>query len=161
LDFLNIFFKLFRFKPKQLLVALLLKPTIPSDLQSWSWCGSSEVAVQNITDLQSPQTCNRGPGVVQVRSRSRTSQTYNPLRPTIAVLVWFKRGRSPKHHFQALQVIIYFKLYLFYSFYFCSNLKYLLICNSLLFKMLFQNNYFMTNKLKLLFELFKHFLKII
>jgi hypothetical protein len=160
LDFLNIFFKLFRFKPKQLLVALLLKPTIPSDLQSWSWCGSSEVAVQNITDLQSPQTCNRGPGVVQVRSRSRTSQTYNPLRPTIAVLVWFKWGRGPEH-LQALQVIIYFKLYSFYSFYFCFKLKYLLICNSLLLKMFYQNNYFMTNELKLLFELFKHFFSII
>ncbi len=61
------------------------------------------------------------------------------------------QGIMAEHHLQGSQVIIYFKLYSFDSFYFCLKLKYLIICNNLFFKMLYQNNYFMTNKFKHLF----------
>ena len=109
-----------------------------------------------------------GPGMAQVRSRSRSCLHH--LQGIMVFIIFraswqniilihanFDRGllnfipfRS-EHHLQAFQVMIYFKLYSFDSFYFCLRLKYLIICNNLFFKMLYQNNYFMTNKFKHLF----------
>jgi hypothetical protein len=125
-----------------------------------------------------------GPGMAQVRSRSRSSvfiifimvfipelqsswSWHGPSEVAIAVFClhhlqgimvfrasWSSSSSSGHHGITSslcFQVMIYFKLYLFDSFYFCLKLKYLIICNNLLFKMLYQNNYFMTNKFKHLF----------